>query len=197
MNKDRLQMYISLTKITIVLCWLSLFLFWAIKLFGYNLFEIMVENENFLEFSQIVQNTWVKYLVSFITIVGGNYLLLGAIAQKFYFKGIDAIVAIFVLISMWGVSNFVPLSFINLPFWYGYVAIIAFGVYIQKGWKRTFGIIAIALQFVFTSISMLARNVSLQVITDYLAIMILIIDSYIMFALYYLYSNIIRLNKEK
>ena len=87
MNKDRLQMYESLTKITIVLCWLSLFSFWAIKRFGGNLFEIMVENQNFIKFSNLVQNTWVKYLVSFFTTMFGNLIMFCAISQTFFFKG--------------------------------------------------------------------------------------------------------------
>lgn len=196
MNKEKLSMYVDITKTTIVLCWVSLIAFWCLKIFGGEFFEIMVENENFIKFSELVQNTWVKYLVSFITVIGGNYLLLGAIAQKFYFKGIDAIVVSLLLFSMWAISNFIPLSFIGLPFWYGYVAIIGFGIYIQKGKKKALGVLAIVLQFAFTTISMLVRNIRLQVIDDYLMIMILILDSYLMFALYYLYSNIIRLKKE-
>jgi hypothetical protein len=197
MNKDKLSMYVDITKITIVLCWVSLVAFWCLKIFGGEFFEIMVENENFIKFSELVQNTWLKYLLSFITVVGGNYLMFGAIAQKFLFKGKDLIVVIAMLISIWAVSNFVPLEFLGLGFWYGYALLIIFGIITQKGWKKCFGIIAILLQFAFTSISMVTRNIPLQVSENYLVVLILIIDLYIMYGLYYLYSNLIKLKSKE
>jgi hypothetical protein len=87
----KLKTYIHITRITIALCWIALFAFWAIKLFGGNWFEIVVENKNFIKFSNIVQNTWVKYLVSLFTIAVAKYLTFGAICQKFYFKGKQAV----------------------------------------------------------------------------------------------------------
>jgi hypothetical protein len=195
-NKDRLQMYVSLTKITIVLCWLSLFSFWAIKIFGGNWFEIMVENENFVRFSNTVQNTWLKYLVSFITVFTARFLTIGAICQKFVFKGKQLLIVMFSLISMWAVSNFVPMEILSLPVWYGYILLITIPIIFQKGWKKSFGVFAVILDFAFSSISMITRNVKLALVDDYLLLLILVIDMYIMFALYYLYSNLIRLKKE-
>jgi hypothetical protein len=191
-NKDRLQMYVSLTKITIVLCWLSLFSFWAIKLFGGNWFEVMVENENFVEFSNVVQNTWVKYLVSFFTILIGNYFLFGAIVQDYYFKGAKLAYVVFALISIWFVSNFVPISFLSMGFWYGYVVIIMFGVIFNKGWKKSLGLISIIMQLIFTSISMVTRNIPLEISDNYLIAIVTTIDTYIMYALYYLYLNLLK-----
>lgn len=188
-------MYVSLTKITIVLCWLSLFSFWAIKLFGGNWFEIMVENENFIKLSNTVQNTWLKYLVSFFTVFIANYLILCAIAQKFYFKGRTFAIVLLLITSVWGVSNFVPLTFAYLPFWYAYFIMILWGVLTQKGWKKCFGILAIAFEFVFSTMSIVTRNISLYILDDYLMVAILIIDVNIMITLYYLYSNLIILKK--
>ena len=193
-NKDRLQMYVSLTKITIVLCWLSLFSFWAIKLFGGNWFEIMVENENFVEFSNKVQNTWLKYLVSFFTIGIAKYLTFCAICQKFTFKGKHLLIVLSLIVSIWGIVNFIPVEFLQIS--YGYIIRALIGGIYQKGWKKLFGFVGIISEFAFSSISMIARNVELKFVTNYLVIMILLIDVYIMIALYYLYSNIIRLKKE-
>ena len=189
-------MYVDITRITIILCWVALIAFWCLKLFGGNWFEIMVENENFVKFSEMVQNTWLKYVVSFITVVGGNYLVFGAIAQKLYFKGKEAIIVFALLISIWVVANFIPLSFLGMGFWYGYVVIIAFGALYNSGYKRWFGVLALVLQFAFTTISIITRNIPLQISQDYLIVLILIIDLYIMYGLYYLYSNLIRLKKE-
>ena len=195
-DKDRLQMYISVTKITIVLCWLSLFAFWAIKLFGGNWFEIMVKNENFIKFSYAVENTWLKYLVSFITVCISRYLTFGAICQKFVFKGKQLSFVVFSLITMWAVANFVPNSFIKMPIWYGYALLILSAIIYQKGKKKLFGFLAVFLDLAFTIISMLVRNVKVAFTTDYLIMLILVIDIYIMLALYYLYSNFIRIKKE-
>lgn len=195
MNKDKLSMYIDITKTTIVLCWVSLVAFWCLKMFGGEFFEIMVENENFLKFSELVQNTWLKYLVSFFTITIGNYFMFGAIAQKFVFKGKDLAIVLSLIVSLWFVVNFIP-NFLYLSFWYGYVIIIGWGVFCQKSWAKLNGVLAVALQFVFTTLSLIIRDISLTIVDNYLVLLILTIDLYIMYILYYLFSNLIRLKKE-
>lgn len=195
MNKDRLQMYISVTKITIILCWLSLFAFWAVKIFGGNWFEIMVENENFVRFSDAVQNTWLKYIVSLFTIGICNFLMVGAIIQKFTFKGLDLLMIILSTISIWIVANFVNIDFLKLTF--GYFVFTIIGVLKQKGWKKAFGLITVALDFVFLTLSMVTRNIEIHVLSNYMIALILSIDVYMMYFLYYLHFNLIRLKKEK
>lgn len=196
-DKDRLQMYISLTNITIVICWISLLSFWAIKLMGGNWFEVVVTNQNFIAFSNLMQNSWLKYLVSFLTICILRYFTFGAICQKFYFKGKQAIIVSLCVVSLWAVVNFVPLKYSSITSLYGYALFILISIIYQKGWKKLFGVFAIIFDFAFSSLSMMIRNIQLQVLTDYLLLLILCLDVYIMTALYYLYSNLIRLNKEK
>lgn len=194
-DKDRLQMYISVTKIAIVLCWLSLFSFWALKIFGGNFFEIMVENENFLKFSQALQNTCLKYFISVLTMSASYYLMFCAVVQRFVPKRSQIIFFIVCIFTNWFIINFVNITFLKTI--YGYLTIILAGVLFNKGYKRTFGFISFILDFVFSSISMITRNISLGHITNYLAVLILIIDMYIMTTLYYLYSNLSRIKKEK
>ena len=79
---------------------------------------------------------------------------------------------------------------------YGYMVIMAVGIIYQVKFKKLLGLLAICLEFVFTSLSMLTRNVKVEVTNNYFAALILIIDLYIMTLLYYLYSNFIRLKKE-
>lgn len=195
-DKEKLSMYVDIIKITIIICWVSLIGFWLLKIFGGNLFEIMVENENFLKFSELVQNSWLKYLVSFITIIGGNYLLFGAISQQLYFTKKQLIYVIPMLLSMWIVVNFIP-NFLSLSYWYGYLILIIFSVITQVGWKKIFGLLAIVLDTLFVLISFLTRNIKVEFQNDYLILMVLIIDLYIMYGLYYLYANLIRIKKEK
>lgn len=192
-DKDRLQMYISVTKIAIVLCWLSLFAFWALKIFGGNFFEIMVENENFLKFSQAVQNTWLKYLVSFITIFVSYYLMFGAVAQNIRLKGSKLVFYILSALLTWVTVNFVNIFLFEM--FSGYVLIFIFGFVYQDKFKKMFGALAIILDFLFSTISMLVRSIELSMITDYLILLIGCIDFYIMYCLYFLYANLLNLKK--
>lgn len=195
MNKidnEKIKVYADITRLTIVICWVTLLCFWVIKLFGGNFFEIAVNNENFIKFSELVETNWLKYLVSFFTIAVAKYLTFGAICQKFVFKGKQLIFVIFGIVSIWAVSNFVPLGKLQFPAWYAYVVFIAAGIIYQKGWKKTFGVLAILFETAFTVISFLIRNVPVVVASNYLMGFILSIDLYIMYFLYFLYSNLIK-----
>lgn len=194
-NQNKLQMYIETIKITIILCWIFLGCFWMIKLFGGNWFEIMVSNENFIKFSDLIQNTWLKCVVSFFTIGIAKYLTIGAVCQKLTFKGKHLLFVLCSIISIWAVVNFVPNDIIRMI--YPYEIIMMFAILYQKKWRRLYGVLAIALEFLFSTISMLVRNVPINITQNYLVIAILIIDMYIMTTLYYLYANLIRLKKEK
>lgn len=193
-DKDRLQMYVSLTKITIILCWLSLFAFWAIKIFGGNLFEIMVENENFIKFSDAVQNTWLKYIVSFLTISLSTYLAFGAVSQNYKYQGWQLFYLIFTTISSWAVANFINVEFLKM--WYSYIAIVFFGIIFQRRWKKLLGFLPFILETIFSAISIMTRNISLSFIDNYLVLLIMLTDMYIMSFLYFLYANLIRIKKE-
>lgn len=195
-DKEKLKTYIQITRITIVICWISLFAFWAIKLFGGNFFEIVVANENFVKFSEMVETTWLKYLVSFITIAVAKYLTFGAICQKFYFKGKDLAFVVFGIVSIWAVSNFMPLGKLHFPAWYAYVVFIIASCKYQKGWKKSFGVLAIALETIFSVVSAITRNLSINIMSNYLIAIIFSIDLYLMVGLYYLYSNLIKIKKE-
>ena len=194
-NKDRLQMYVSLTKITIVLCWLSLFSFWAIKLFGGNWFEIMVKNENFVKFSKMVENTWLRYLSIFITTAIYNHLTFCAISEKFVLKNKELIFLIFSDLSIWFIVSFVNIEFLKMYF--AYVLMIIFSLIFQKSWKKCYGIFAILLETIFSIISMYTRNIEIELVYDFLITYILSIDFYLMYTIYYLHLNLIRLKKEK
>lgn len=194
-DKDRLQMYVSIVRITIVLCWLSLFAFWIVKIFCNEIFEIAVQNENFIKFSDLLQNTWLKYLVSLITIGTSFFLMYCAVIQHFFPKGKYAIECVLSVLAIWVSVNFVNIEIIEM--FIGYVLITVWGIIHQKKFKKLLGILAVVLDFAFTTISMVTRNIELTVTTNYLVLLILLIDVYIMFCLYYLYSNLIKLKKEQ
>lgn len=192
-DKDRLQMYISVTQITIVICWLSLFAFWAIKLFGGNWFEIMVENENFVKFSNLVQNTWIKYLGALVSTTLAYYFLFGAVFQRVKFQGKFLIFYLLSVICVWAVSNFANVFLIEFAF--GYLVIIISSLIINKGIKKINGFICVFLDFIFSTISMLIRCIELTLMDDVLLMMIATIDFYIMYSLYFLYSILSKMKR--
>jgi hypothetical protein len=188
-------MYVDITRITITLCWAVLIAFWCLKLFGANWFEIIIENENFVSVAHFIQDTWLKYAFNLITILGANFLIFSAILQVFTLKGKHLTFWVVSSFTMWIVANFVPIDVLKM--FYGYIIIIAYAIIVNKGWKRCYGLLAIALEILFTSLSIVTRNIKLFVMTDYFISFILSIDLYIMYGLYYLYSNLIKIMKEK
>lgn len=193
-DKEKLSMYVDITKITIIICWVSLIGFWLLKIFGGNFFEIMVKNENFLKFSDLLQNTWLKYLVSFVTIFIYNYLIFGAVSQNFYFKGYKLVYVLLSILMMWLIANFVNIDFIKM--YTGYILIIIFSLITQTKWKKLLGFSPIVIELIFSILSMMTRNIDLVVTNNYLVASIMMIDLYIMAGLYYLYSNFLKLRKE-
>ena len=187
-------MYIDITKITIIVCWIVLGLFWCLKLFGGNFFELIVGNDNFIKFSNLAQSGILRYVLSLITISISNYLFIGAITQQFSFKGKNLYVVIFCIVSMWFITNFVEVPIIKM--FYGYAIFVIIGIVSQQGYKRLFGLLAIVSELTFTILSLLIRNMSIDVQSNYMMTVILSIDVYIMVALYYLYSNLIKLRKD-
>lgn len=196
-DKEKIKTYIDITRLTIVICWISLFVFWAIKLFGGNFFEIVVQNENFIAFSNLVQNTWIKYLVSFITIAIAKYLTFGAICQRFYFKGKQLLVISIAIVSIWAVANFMPLGVLQFPSWYAYLVYIGIGLFYQKGKGKLYGVLAIAMELLFAILSMVTRNLPIEIMSSYMIAIIFSIDLYIMGTLYLLYANLIKLKGEQ
>lgn len=190
-KQDSLQMYIEITRITIILCWLSLITFWCIKLLGGNWFEIAVGNENFVAFSNFIENSDWKYLVSFLTIFVANYFLFGAITQQFNFKGKQVLVLFALTIIQWAVINFSNIEF--LQFSIGYVVYLVVGIIYQRRYKKLLGLMTIILTFLFSTISILTRNIELHILPYMLSILVSI-DIYLMTILYYLYYNLVRLN---
>lgn len=192
---EKLKTYIQITRITILICWISLFAFWAVKLFGGNFFEIVVNNENFVAFSNKVETTWLKYLVSFFTIAIAKYLTFGAICQKFVFKGKQFIVICLSIVSIWFGVNFLNSDFVKM--WYAYILYVVIGLLYQEKWKKGFGILAILLELLFAVVSIITRNLPIEIMSNYLIAIIFSVDLYLMATLYFLYSNLIKMKKEK
>lgn len=193
MGTAKIKTYIHITKTTIIMCWIALLAFWGIKLFGGNFFEIAVQNENFVKFSEKVETTWIKYLVSFVTIALSNYMTLGAVCQKLYFRGKQSIVVWLSIISMWVVANFIEIDFLKM--WYGYILTFLIPLFYQVRYRKLLGLLAVVFDLGFSIISMFVRNIPFVVSSNYMISMIMSIDIYLMICLYYLYSNLINMKR--
>jgi hypothetical protein len=154
----------------------------------------MVKNENFIKFSNCVENSWLKYLSSLITIFIARYFIFGAICQRFYFEGKWLLIIMASIFSIWLVVDFSNNNFLIM--WYGYIVMVLVGFFYNNGRKRFLGLLAIVLELAFSTICMLTRNIQLTIIDNYIIYFIGSIDLYIMFIMYYLYSNLLRLGKE-
>lgn len=182
------------------ICWALLAIYFIVKIFGGNFFNIVCNNEKFVEFCSYVDNhLWTKIIVGLFssTITMSFYLL--AIAKRRRFDTKEFV--IFIVIIAICVSTRLLLDYTNeyidkfvswtIDIFQFFILPFLIKHNILKEWyvRRIF--IAFVLNLLFQVISMITKNISLGFITsDFLTAIIAIIDLYIMLCLYYLYSNV-------
>ena len=174
-------------KILIISSWIVLIICFAIKLFGGNWFEVMVENQNFINACNWLENNIIVrnavYLILFI--FTNIFYQLGVIKQKWY-KPKQYLIFI-PMIILWLlktiITNQVILFLIDM------IIFIALPILLNyKCWLRS--IIGVGLILVFQIICLLTKNIGITIIgEEVLTSIILMLDYYIMIILYYLYSN--------
>lgn len=172
-------------RYTIICCWIVLFALFIIKLCGGNWFEIVVQNERFISVCNYINNTLLFYIVSAITSITANMLLLLAICRAKYFKPIWAAIALLSLLFSYSMKVVFPV----VSMWFDFVVIIVFTYCYCRRIIRP--ILGIGLNLIFQLISLTIRNISISepVRDNSLVALILMIDVYIMLVLYYLYTN--------
>ena len=180
-----------IVKRMILLSWLLLGICFLIKIFGGNLFEIMLNNEKFIKICSIIDNHKVLRFIVYL-ISGGVTLSLFSLAileqWKFdrwqvYWIVISVLVGSFCKAFIGDSIGFIYdcWQFFILPF-----------VLKKKISKRMILIVVIGniLNLGFQMISLVIRNIGFKIITDNMLIAIIMcVDLYIMLLLYYLYSN--------
>lgn len=180
-----------IVKRMILLSWLLLGICFLIKIFGGNLFEIMLNNEKFIKICSIIDNHKVLRFIVYL-ISGGITLSLFSLAileqwkfnrwQLYWVVG-SVIVGSFCKAFIGDSIGFIYdcWQFFILPF-----------VLKKKISKRMILIVVIGniLNLGFQMISLVIRNIGFKIITENMLIaLIMCIDLYIMLLLYYLYSN--------
>lgn len=177
----------------IIACWVVLFLCFVFKIFSNGLFEIMVNNEGFINFTTYIDSRiWLQTLVYLpYVVIGNTLLLLAIIGEKGKNKKTILIVIGAVLIE-YAVRTLI-LCF--LPNYYPTINICldtALIVLVPYAFNRnmmcciTGHLINLGIQ----SMSLLIRNLGIKIILmDSFTSMILAFDVILMYVLFYLYTN--------
>lgn len=183
-------------KKAIILCWIMLFACFLIKIFGGNWFEVICTNEHFIKACDFIDNRIViKYIIAFIIYIPSTYFLMLSMCLLPNPNKFEKTIILSTMILIW-FSQFISeylkffleiCMFISLP-------MFIWRKRIYKAWY--YGILGFIMNFLFQILSLLTRNIGIQIVDDStLLSLILMIDYYIMIALYYLYIKLFR--KEK
>lgn len=177
----------------IIACWVVLFLCFVFKIFSNGLFEIMVNNEGFINFTTYIDSRiWLQGLVSMpFVVIGNTLLLLAIIGEKSKSKKV-----IFIVLGCVIIEHLLRMViYIFLPAYYTTIgtcldtAMIILVPYIFN--KNILTCISgFLINLGIQSTSMLIRNIAIKVIMyDSISGMILSIDTILMYVLFYLYTN--------
>ena len=192
-------------KNTILLCWIMLIVCFIIKLFGGNWFEIICNNKHFVYVCDFIDRHLIlNYAIAYPIYVIPTFFIMLACSNVPKPNWKQALV-IFVFVSAsWGFQFIHPLakmaletvSFLILPFICELLeknkktAKEA----IKDSWYR--GIIGFVLDWAFQIISFVTKNIGIKVVDENsLLSLMLMLDYFIMIALYYLY--VLLKNKKK
>lgn len=183
----------------IIICWLLLFVCFALKIFGGNYFEIVVNSPNFVAFCEYLDSNIILYgligLISSLISFGLFYL---AILRKIWFNKKQSIIffvstVAFCIIRVFtdklGIFDYINII-INII--QCFVMPFALNFEISKGYILRVALGNI-LNFLFQLVAVITKSIGLKIITESSLISIIfMIDLYIMLSLYYLYANVKR-----
>lgn len=176
----------------ILATWILLFSCFIFKIFSNDLFEIMVNNEKFIEIAtEINKNVLWQALFSLPYVLIGNTLLLLAIIGKNSNRKIIIITIAIVLIE-YAIRTlfiyFLPIQSTIINLCLDTLMIFLFPYLVNKNYIDC--IKGFTLNLGFQAVSMLIRNIGIKVVvSDVITGTILSIDVILMYVLYYLYRK--------
>lgn len=180
------------------ICWVLLFVCFTIKIFGGDFFNMICNNERFVKFCEFVDGSIaMQFLIGTISSYVTYSLFYLAILRKSWFKTWETIfmiasIPIFVALRLYFTNLNIPiaLTIINTVQFFIIPFIFTRGnkVLCNRWFIPTY-IYGNILVIVFQVVSAITRNVEVSMMTDvFLIAFIFTIDTYLMLALYYLYS---------
>ena len=192
-------------KLAIVLCWIMLVACFVIKLFGGNWFDIVCTNEHFSNLCDFIDNNvFIKYIIAFPLYVFGTYFIIVSCCKLPNANSHQKTMIVGCLVMVW-LSQFISMGlkmaleiivFLFMPTLLRYMFCDdGLKSIIKKNWHL--GIIGYLLDLGFQLLSLVTRNIGIKLVDDKILVsLILMIDYYIMIALYYLYVKTMKGEKK-
>lgn len=181
-------------KRMIICCWVLLAMCFIIKIFGYDIFNIICEDETFLSICNFIDSSVIYYISAFIQFVGSTLLMYLSISDKRvpYFILSIIVVWAYKLLVEFNVITMNMIVYLVLDY-----AILFLLLYLFSR-KLKLSLLATLLNIVFVVISAIVKNLGLNgfIISSYSINLIYSIDYYIMIVLYFLYSKSLKNKKE-
>lgn len=178
-------------KRAIILCWVLLGICFVVKIFGGNFFNIVCNNEKFIKVCEYIDNSWLYYLLGFISYNLTNYFLFKCTDTKNKQNKLIKIISIIILQLYWVFKILFDLKIVQISFVvYSILDVSILYICLLLYSKQPLrSLISMGIMLLFSLVSALIKNISIiKVFTDNLVItFIFMIDYYIMFTLYYLY----------
>lgn len=173
-------------KTLIVTSWVVLIACFLIKILGGNWFELAVENEKFILFCNFIDNTPdVKILLTAVIYCISTYFVVCAMIGV---KKLTLPQSIFVIIYML-IRSILSWYYPVLTFFMDIILLLGITTLFSKSFKRS--IIGFLLINAFQIVSLVLRNIGINDFNNlnYVSMLLLQVDYYIMIFMYYLYST--------
>ena len=174
----------------IISCWVVLIACFLIKIFGGNWFEIICENQNFINICEWLDRSWVKYIVATLVYAPSSYLIYLCLTKQ---KLLD---------DWWILLILIPAPLLKdkiaILGWVIDILVLILLPLIKGKFKNwLYLLIGIGLTFAFQLVSLLTKNITINLTNEpSLIALIMQVDYYIMIILYYLYIQYYRKEKE-
>ena len=172
-------------KTLIITSWVVLIACFLIKILGGNWFELAVENEKFILFCNFIDNTPdVKILLTAVIYCVSTYFVVCAIVKK---EKLPIHISVILIIYML-IKSVLSWYYYWVAFIMDLVLIPGITTLIGKSFKRS--IIGFLLINAFQIVSLVLRNIGINDFNNlnYVSMLLLQVDYYIMIFMYYLYS---------
>lgn len=187
MNKKQL-------KTIIITCWALLGICFIIKLFGGNWFELSTENQRFINFCNMVDNTmWLKMILALFLCLFSTYFFICLLLNKEKLN-LKEILLFGILTAIKSIVSWY-IDWLPIVLDCFILVLIPLILCKFKNWKRI--IIVNVLVVCFQFISVIIRNMSfLFVGNSFIEQTLMQIDYYILLFIYYLYNRRYFIKKE-
>lgn len=181
-TKDK---YNRVIKRSIILCWIALAICFIVKIFGGNFFEIVVHNDRFTAVCELCQKSFIlTNIVYYISSCICTFLYTNAVCATRCLSKKWNIILYTCMTAIFVIKIFLPITGFVLDLAVMWVAIPL--LICRNIWRVLIGV---ALTLIFQVLSLITKNIGLGILGDnFLVSIIVMIDTYFMLALYYLYS---------